>query len=322
LFKNSDKEFEQVYTEVGKEYIFGNHKIVYEGSSYEDAVEHGYLNFSFWNLDGTPVNMEGFLSNSTMQDREAAMLSKNNILVRHIQSHYLNVGGDEIYLVMLYPGAVNGIFKDNNYYVKFARREPGEESTEFFKDKPFEFMLLDREQLEEVKNEISILEAKVEAKELMTYTIEWDEETGLVSQMIPDYDYNYIQPEVMAILEKYDLCSVKSITSEPQIIQINNVKFVIGRMDMLLEYNTKDFSFDEFTLRREDGTEFSAHLEKSGSAFGVDYIWKVTADEDYHNLSGGSGDTKTGDWVSSFNYGFILGDNEKVTIEVDGQIYE
>ena len=192
LFKNSDKEFEQVYTEVGKEYIFGNHKIVYEGSSYEDAVEHGYLNFSFWNLDGTPVNMEGFLSNSTMQDREAAMLSKNIALVRHIHSHYLNVGGDEIYLVMLYPGAVNGIFKDNNYYVKFARREPGEESAEFFKDKPFEFMLLDREQLEEVKNEISILEAKVEAKELMTYTIEWDEETGLVSQMIPDYDYNYI----------------------------------------------------------------------------------------------------------------------------------
>jgi hypothetical protein len=266
--------------------------------------------------------MEGFLSNSTMQDREAAMLSKDIALVRHIQSHYLNVGGDEIYLVMLYPGAVNGIFKDNNYYVKFARREPGEESAEFFKDKPFEFMLLDREQLEEVKNEISILEAKVEAKELMTYTIEWDEETGLVSQMIPDYDYNYIQPEVMEILEKYDLCSVKSITSEPQIIQINNVKFVIGRMDMLLEYNTKDFSFDEFTLRREDGTEFSAHLEKSGSALGVDYFWKVTADEDYQNLSGGSGDTKTGDWVSSFNYGFILGDNEKVTIEVDGQIYK
>lgn len=322
LFKNSDKEFEQVYTEVGKEFIFGNHKIVYEGSSYEDAVEHGYLNFSFWNLDGTPVNMEGFLSNSTMQDREAAMLSKDITLVRHIQSHYLNVGGDEIYLVMLYPGAVNGIFKDNNYYVKFARREPGEESAEFFKDKPFEFMLLDREQLEEVKNEISVLEAKVEAKELMTYTIEWDEETGLVSQMIPDYDYNYIQPEVMEILEKYDLCSVKSITSEPQIIQINNVKFVIGRMDMLLEYNTKDFSFDEFTLRREDGTEFSAHLEKHGTAFGVDYIWKVTADEDYKNLSGGSGDTKTGDWVSSFNYGFILGDNEKVKIEVDGQIYE
>ena len=56
-------------------------------------------------------------------------------------------------MITLYPGAVNGIFRDNNMYIKFARREPGKDSAEFFKDKPFKFMLLDRDHLEEVKNE-------------------------------------------------------------------------------------------------------------------------------------------------------------------------
>ena len=92
LFKNSDKEFEQVYTEVGKEYIFGNHKVVYEGSSYEEAVGQGYLSFSFWDLDGKPMNKQNILINASKEKRGIdvrSRLSKNITLTRHTFSDFL-----------------------------------------------------------------------------------------------------------------------------------------------------------------------------------------------------------------------------------------
>ncbi len=326
LFKNSDKEFEQVYTEVGKEYIFGNHKVVYEGSSYEEAVGQGYLSFSFWDLDGKPMNKQNILINASKEKRGIdvrSQLSKNITLIRHTFSDFLNLDGDEAYLITLYSDNLHIMLDENNMYVKFSRVDLSEDYVEKYKDKPFCFMLLNKEQFDELKNEIGELEAKVEAKELLTYSFEKDDETGLENRPVRYFDMDYVQPELMELLQKYDLSRVESITSEPQVIWINNAKMTIGRMDMTIIYNVNDCTLKDFSIRRENGTVVNFMWKRVGGVYGRDFTWEVSVDgEDFHNLGSGGRDSIKGDWISTFNYGFILGDNEKVTIEVDGQIYE
>ena len=300
FFKNSDKEFEQVYTEVGKEYIFGNHKVVYEGSSYEEAVGQGYLSFSFWDLDGKPMNKQNILINASKEKR-----------------------GIDAYLITLYSDNMHIMLDENNMYVKFSRIDLCEDYVEKYKDKPFCFMLLNKEQFDELKNEIGELEAKVEAKELLTYSFEKDDETGLENRPVRNFDMDYVQPELMELLQKYDLSRVESITSEPQVIWINNAKMTIGRMDMTIIYNVNDCTLKDFSIRRENGTVVNFMWKRVGGVYGRDFTWEVSVDgEDFHNLGSGGRDSIKGDWISTFNYGFILGDNEKVTIEVEGQIYE
>ena len=326
LFKNSDKEFEQVYTEVGKEYIFGNHKVVYEGSSYEEAVGQGYLSFSFWDLDGKPMNKQNILINASKEKRGIDVrseLSKNITLIRHTFSDFLNLDGDEAYLITLYSDNLHIMLDENNMYVKFSRVDLSEDYVEKYKDKPFCFMLLNKEQFDELKNEIGELEAKVEAKELLTYSFEKDDETGLENRPVRNFDMDYVQPELMELLQKYDLSRVESITSEPQVIWINNAKMTIGRMDMTIIYNVNDCTLKDFSIRRENGTVVNFMWKRVGGVYGRDFTWEVSVDgEDFHNLGSGGRDSIKGDCISTFNYGFILGDNEKVTIEVDGQIYE
>ncbi len=316
FFKNSDKEFEQVYTEVGKEFLLGNLKVVYEGSSFEEAVEHGYVHLSLWDLEGNPVDRMEYRNDLGEED----FLTESYELRRNISSVSINVADDVIRLVTLYSGTQNMILDNNNIYIKFSRRNAGlfsdasdfNDVVEFYKDKPFRFMVLSEEQWSNLRREVG----KLNADELITYTPVKDEESGLYTGLTPNYPKDYVQPEVMSILEKYDLCDINAFESELQIIEMGNMKLEIGRMSMLINYNKYDCPIDEFIFRRENGTEFKAFLDKS--------LWKFEENLDNVYVIDGSGASISDDGsvTAILIYGFILDENEKVTIEVDHEIYE
>ena len=303
LFKNSTKEFEQVYTEVGKEFIIGNHKVVFEGSSYEDAVGTGYLNLSFWDLLGNPVQVH--YPAQQVSDTEE-ILCENMDLRRHIMTNHINIDGDDAHILMMYLNAYNSILDDNNMFIKFQRYEQAFDS-EYYADKPFKFLILNNEQWNSLKNDIE----KLNSDKLISYTYEKNEETGVITRK-NNFDYDYIQPEVCAILEKYWPYAVKSITSDPQIIEIDNLKLIIGRTDMVLYYNKKNCSVKKLIFRRDNGSEIKIVFEKG--------FWRVKQDDDFVNLQGAAG-YEDGAYKAILNYGFILGEDEKVTIEINGQDY-
>ncbi len=57
FFSGSDNEFEEVYSVIGDEYILSGYKLVYEGSTYDEAVQVGYLSFSVYDMDGNPYHI-------------------------------------------------------------------------------------------------------------------------------------------------------------------------------------------------------------------------------------------------------------------------
>ena len=309
FFKGSDKEFEQVYTEVGKEFIIGNHKVVYEGSSFDESVENGYVHLSFWDLDGNPVDMtEGH------QNWDEAIILSRNQLNRYIYSCGVNIAGDRMYIITLYGDSQGWLFRNNNMYLHFSRDEadPEFDLSGFYKDKPFRFLLLDAEQWTDIKNEVE----ELDFEELITYTPVFDEVTGFCVDEIPNFPEDYIQPEVLDILEKYDPNEVKGFKAETQIIEIEGMKFEIGRMSMIMYYHWLRCPIDEFVFRREDGREYKAVRDKN--------MWRFEENKDdptvyCPNLSVRE---NSGNMESRLMYGFILGINEKVTIEVNGEIYE
>ena len=313
FFKGSDKEFEQVYTEVGKEFIIGNHKVVYEGSSFEEVIEHGYIHLSIWDSDGNPVDQIDYcLGNG--DDNSLC----NGTLGRRITSLSVDVAGDVMHLVTLYAGGQYTKIDNNNVYIKFSRTDGGyykdvsdfNEVIDFYKDKPFRFLVLNEDQWSNLKNEVG----ELNADELITYTPIMDEETGLYN-LIPDYPRDYVQPEVLNILEKYDICNINAFASEPQVVDIGNMKFIIGRLGTLISYNEHDCPVDEFILRRENGTEFKAFMD--------DYSWKFEENLGNYIVTDGSrvNKSKDGSVRAILIYGFILDKNEKVTIEANGKTY-
>lgn len=101
-----------------------------------------------------------------------------------------------------------------------------------------------------------------------------------------------------------------------------------GRTDMLLDYNVDDCNLGDFIIRRADGTELKLikqenyYLKGDGSGEKWRSItWQVEDAKQYNTGIGGR-DDKTGNAKWGFNYGFILGADEKISIEVDGKIYE
>lgn len=136
------------------------------------------------------------------------------------------------------------------------------------------------------------------------------DEIGQLPVSATDRNYDSINSEVVKILEKYNPNSIKTIDAQPQIIELESLKLTVGRLDLKIDYNVKDLKVDSFILRRDDGTEIT-YTYNNGE-------WKAIGNGRYlTGNSAGSSDQKT--CVSSL--GFVLGAEEKVSIEVDGKIY-
>ena len=314
FFPNSEEEFKQVYTEVGKEYDIGSYKIIYEGSAYEEAVEQGYLSFSVWDKEGNPVTLAELFADQNLTYK---WLPNGLLTDRFIHPWELKIGSDKWYFVSTYNNGLSLFTEDNNLYMTFSRLDTDENGENYYEGKNFQFMILNKDQWKTFNDDIKGLNQS----ELCPFS--YDKETDRV---ISNYDTNALLPEVVEIINRYDPCDVESLTYSPQVIQIGNVKLTVGRANMLIDYNVDDSDLGDFIVRRADGTELKLSrkettFKKGNGENGHSVTWYTDNPQNY-NTGFGSIDDKTGNTKWGFNYGFILGADEKVTIETNGQIYE
>ena len=138
-------------------------------------------------------------------------------------------------------------------------------------------------------------------------------------------DYDSTQAEITRILNKYDMLGVNRISAPAQVVQLENFKLTIGRMNLIMEYKEEDRAIESFTLIRSDGTrtEFRLDEEYCDSAHNptdTRINWMVDGVEG--NLFSGGGSYIGGEIKLVYNFGFILGNDEKVTIEANGKTYK
>lgn len=301
FFPNSDEEFKEIYTDVGREYDLGDYKLVLEGSAYEEAVEQGYLNFSIWDKEGNPVVLTGDTCKMDDARLPANLLTPN----RYIWAHKFKTGVTKWYFVGTYYSGLFVDHKDNNLFIMYSTLT----CDNAYEEKEFRFFILNEEQWEFFCSDIESLNEN----ELCTYT--YDKETD---RMIANYDQTSLLPEVVEVIDRYDPCGIETVSYPVQVFNIGNVKLTIGRANIKLEYNIYDCELGDFVLRRADGTELHFNRHMNGAPH---FVWSIE-EGTYINKGTGSGDSDTGASIEGLNYGFILGPDEKVTIEADGKIYE
>ena len=301
FFPNSDEEFKEIYTDVGREYDLGDYKLVLEGSAYEEAVEQGYLNFSIWDKEGNPVVLTGDTCKMDDARLPANLLTPN----RYIWAHKFKTGVTKWYFVGTYYSGLFVDHKDNNLFIMYSTLT----CDNAYEEKEFRFLILNQEQWDIFCTDIKALKEN----ELCTYTYDKDSD-----RMIANYDQTALLPEVIEVIDRYDPCGVETFSYPVQVFNIGNVKITIGRANIKLEYNIYDCELGDFVLRRADGTELHFNRHMNGDPH---FIWSIE-EGTYINKGTGSGDSDTGASIEGLNYGFILGSDEKVTIEADGQVYE
>ena len=309
FFKDSSVEFEDVYTPVIAEYNLGNIKVVYEGSIYDKATETGYLSFSFSDNIGNPIILKNnnevcFLDDDYTND---VMLSF------HTFTTGLKIGEDKFYLVLMNLDSCVTILDDNNCFVRFDRSYMADDN------KKFGFVVLNAEQFANLKDEV----AQIDPDTIFTYTYDPETET-----FTSNYDKTAVVPQVLEILKKYNICEVESIDAPAQEIMVEDMKVKVGRTDITLIYNVNDSDIDAFTLIREDGTridftkeEYIDGYDSATTEETLGNLWTVSG-MDVNTRMGGGFKDKAGDATYNYNFGFILGLNEKVKIEANGKIYE
>ncbi|MBQ5932482.1 MAG: hypothetical protein IJL55_02075 [Lachnospiraceae bacterium] len=292
FFSGSDNEFEEVYSVIGDEYLLGEYKLIYEGSAYEEAVEHGYLNFSVYDMDGNPIEANSI----KVVSKELA----NSLIMRKTQAFSVLINEKEIGLfVYLNSESMFTVNNNNNIFFRFSRLNI--DNNDHYNDSPFSFLVLDMDKAQDVYNRIDQLD------EDTICPLSFDESKGIP---LYGYDINSMQPEVEDILNEYNPCYVKSINTPAQIIEFDGIKLTIGRMDIIIEFN-QFRTVNNFSLVRDTGERVLFTYNKG--------FWNVEGNENIQ--TGGGPGNLLGDRKEAFNMGFVLGADEKVTIEVNGKTY-
>ena len=303
FFNNSDKQFEEMYKDIGKTYDLGEYTAVLEGSVYDKSVEQGYISISFWDKEGNPVDL---MTNAKYFSPDYYQRVNDCLTVlRHTQCIGIRIGEEKLYFMVMNEDTLGGRFIDNNLFYTLSRL--GVDGPDYYSGKELKFLLLDQERYDSMINELT----ELSEQDLCTYT--WDPDTKKLNE---DFNRDEMQPEVVEVMNRYEPMAVHYLDIPAQKVTINdNLKLTIGRTDILFEVEDRsDYSFKNVTMIREDGTRIEFERE-----YGSD-LWRVK-DMDPHkgNASGhGNGKKQT----TSCSYGFILGANEKVQIEFEGQIYE
>ena len=288
----NSKVNEERYVYSGEEFTIGDYKVICEGAGYDSALLRGYLFFSFWDKDGNPVDQEQLISTSRSYMGDMT-------LTRKTMSHFIPLGDDEVNFTFYESGGMHTIRSGNCLCFTYERlSSKGSDPAQDYGD--IKFLVLDKKATEQIENELQgLLDT-----ELLSVT--WDTEKD---RPVHNYDLMAIQPEVVEILDKYNPRRIKNIDAAPQIIELPTLKVTVGRLDVRLDYNVNDLDIDSFILRRDDGTEIKFTYDAKR--------WKVEGDMYYLTGSFTIGEHRE----EVYSLGFVLGKDEKVTIEVDGETY-
>ncbi|MBR4343242.1 MAG: hypothetical protein IKP88_11185 [Lachnospiraceae bacterium] len=207
-------------------------------------------------------------------------------LRRRIQTHEIQLDGEEINFIFYESNNMFTNLGGNCFYFIFSRLSWDDNDPS--KNDDIHFLVLNKKDADKVKEEI-----------------------GRLPVSALDRNFDSINPEVVKILEKYNPNSIKAIDAQPQIIEFDALKLTVGRMDLKIDYNVKNLKVDSFVLRRDDGTEITYTYDNGD--------WKAIGNGKYRTGNGTEITDQKAAWVLSL--GFVLGADEKVTIEADGKTY-
>ncbi len=324
FFNNSDKEFNELYTNGGKEYNIGEHKIVYEGSIYDKGVEQICLYFSVWDAQGQPVDLPAELEE--VKDSSYELYSNDYTEATFTELIPYKIG-DDIWGLLI-DGAKDAHISTNGngIYFTISRFDldhfNGYRYMELPEYQDFTFTILNKDEINRLNKELSEI-IRVEERDIeKEIPMEYDPDARVWYKQIDDYAG--IHAEVVKIINKYDMKGVEGMTSTAQVVQIDNLKLTIGRMSLIMEYGINDSIVDNFTIIREDGTRTEFRLseeycDQMGNPTDIRLNWMIDGVQNYF-LGGGASINKGIALV--YNFGYILGNDEKVKIEVNGKIYE
>lgn len=306
FFKNSGKEFSEIYKEEGTEFAFGEHKIVFEGSIYDDSVGMGLLNLSVWDREGNPCDLENEIVRSSEETLEGP--EGDGLITRFITQDVINLGEDKCFILLMYLDGWTKYIDGNNIYISFDRMKKN--GNDYFGGEDFRFVLLNNEDMDKARNEISKLDLETIKKSIT--------DSGKITQIFSRN--GSMQPEVADILENYTVITAEKIETAPQVIQVENLKITVGRIYIMLECNKNDCTVKDFVLERADGTNWDFKFTPESTA---PCVWSVMIPiSDRSITQGGQREDLESNFYTKYNFNFILGKNEKVKIKANGKIYE
>gem|GEM_PF-4471686 len=194
--------------------------------------------------------------------------------------------------------------------------------TELPEYQDFTFTILNKSEIHRLNKELRELDRDEETGRVKDIPEQYDPDADVCYKQIDDYAG--MHAEVAKIINKFDMRGVDGVTSTPQVIQIDDLKLTIGRMSLIMEYGLKDCDVEHFSVIREDGTRTEFRLseeycDQRGNPTSIRLDWLIDGAHD-HFLGGGSYINKG--LILIYNLGYILKDDEKVKIEVNGRIYE
>lgn len=287
FFPFAGAEFEEVYTTTDREYRIGSHKVMLDGVIYDETAKVGYLSLHFLQADGSE---EG--NHFSVMSKEDSLGA--GLLNRHLISQHFSIGGDDLFFIATYVDSLITTHDGANQYLKFF-----EEDVEKKENCKVRYAILDREKWTALKSEIDALDSD----ELIQFDLSGFQETGKAKAL---FDWDTVQPEVMEILEKYGLEEIDYKRTPAQIIDTGKCRVIVGRTEVLLEYN-QDTMIGKLLLRREDGSELLL-IENNK------VMWEG------HCGTGLISDN--GSAMYRFEPGYVLEENERVSVILDGTKYE
>ncbi|MCR5206573.1 MAG: hypothetical protein K6E47_16210 [Lachnospiraceae bacterium] len=322
FFKNSDREFTEVYHKDGKEYYFGNYKLVYEGSIYNSSTGKGKLHFTIWDKDGNPVDLkaenEHDLNNCNPLGGIVGSEALYLVLFRSIWPEQIaDIHGDKCWILTTYVQGWGIDFDDNNVYYDFTfHKKNGED---YFSEKDFKFVLLNEDDAEKLRNEIKQLDLQ-KIKDAI-------EDSGDILSLTSNEES--ICPEIVDILKKFEVCTTGNADIEPQVINMENLRLTVETTSLMIEYND-ECQIDNFTFVREDGTratfrKLQNQIVRPNGDVEIKTEWHIENEESRTMFSQGGGFSSVKSEYQNtlyIDFNFILGTNEKIKIEINGKTYE
>ena len=299
FFSNSkEQEFADVYKEIGKTYTIGSHTVTLDGMTYDEATDMGYVSFCAFDGEGNPTS---FIPYETAVHGGRTSLG-DPALTSDIWTEGYKLGDDEVYFIKIYVSSCYGHTGEPTLYWQLRGDKEKYGS-------PVLFTVVDKNAWDQITNEIAQLD-----KEALLNKIYSPEKEDYI---YGGFDTYTVIPEVMDILKKYDLVELDYEAMPSQVIETENCTFIFGRTDGILKYNSEEFNVDSFIIKRENGEEITVQKYFSDLE-----LWKV-ADVDkmswFPETSGGPGENE---YVARYNYGFILGVDEEVSVIINGKTYK
>ena len=302
FFANSGEQaFSDIYNEMGKTYTIGSHTVTLDGMTYDEATGIGYVSFSAVDAEGNPTSFIPY--EVTSQNGVPTRMSLGDPdLTSHIWTESYKLGDDEVHFIKLYVSSCYENMGEPTLYWQLC------DDKELY-GSPILFTVVDKNTWDRIVDEIAQLDKESLLK--IEYSPEKDE------VIYGGSNYNAVIPEVLNILKKYDLVELDYEAMPSQVIETENCTFIFGRTDGILKYNSEEFNVDSFVIKRESGEEIK--VERYFKDFN---LWKISDVDNmrwFPNTSSGSGEN---DYVACYNYGFILGVDEKVSVIINGETYK